>query len=96
MEIKTKFDVEQIVFYMAEKGLEQALVKGIQVNVSVANVKPPSPVIKYHLDNGTQNVIEHRLFASREEIAELILTDTFNDCINGRSISSTNDVEAKL
>lgn len=40
MEIKTKFDVEQIVFYMAEKGLEQALVKGIQVNVSVANVKP--------------------------------------------------------
>lgn len=96
MEIKTEFNVEQIVFYMSDKGLEQAIVKGIQVNVSVANANPPSPVIKYHLDNGTQNIIEPRLFASREEIAESIMTDTFNDRINGRSTASTNDVEAKL
>lgn len=78
MEIKTKFNVGDTVFSMANNTLQTSEIKGLNV---VARGQEAA-VIKYYTIDG--EIPESRLFGSKEDLANSIIDGTYNDRVNGK------------
>lgn len=68
MEIKTKFNIGQTVFYIYENGVKCSPVRRIDVVVTDNN--PEVPKIIYNVGSLSTRLEEKRLFTSKQELLD--------------------------
>lgn len=66
MEVKTKYDIGDVVFFMSNNRVEKLKITGVGISVEDAG---GDPEIFYHLQYDTEKA-ENKLFRSKKELLE--------------------------